>query len=742
MTFPDFSRFFEVCRDVEPYPWQVRLANQVLADRKWPDVLDLPTGSGKTSAVDIALYALAAAAHGGEFGVHPRRIIVVVDRRVLVDQAWRHGQQLLDRINSKAELGPVRRALDKLSPELPSSIRLRGACPTDPRWCRSADQVQIIASTVDQIGSRLLLRGYGVTPRMRSVEAGLVGQDTLLLLDEAHLAGPLLDTLGHLERCEPVRGIAPRRHVVQLSATTAVAAAQEPFTLTEVDTNDSTLRQRLTAPKTLHWTEKQPQELIATIDPPCVLLVANTVRTALDWFAKTTKPRTATKPVRLDREPFLVTGRMRPVDRQEMLDAVEHRLEHREPTLVVATQCVEVGVDWDFDAMVSECASWDALVQRMGRVNRRGQCDDAHCYVLSARRTIEDPASGERVCPIYGRHEIETASWLAHVSPVPCPPGTLPEAPEDCVRTPESAPLLIPEYLDLWSQNRAAGPAYDVSVFLHGRRQDRHVQVVWRDLCSLDLDDDLSSLREMLKALPPSSLEALPVPIGEFRNWLGERRAIRIGTEITVDSDKDIGPGSTVVVPTEYGGIGHHHTFDGSPGRVTDRSTIAMREHRHIEFKLYDAPPIDEAEPIEDQVQSWIEESDERSFLKNWTRVEIGRRWLFVSKLAINPDDDGLSFPRRPVTLESHLNGTAQRTQAVTERLGLLPEMAEVTDDLVLAARLHDLGKLDARFQRLLGRKQAQPRLPRAATAGSNDIGGRQCRIIPKASGTKRYRWN
>lgn len=702
MTFPDFPRFFEICRDVKPYPWQVRLANQVLADRRWPDALDLPTGAGKTSAVDIALYALAAAAHDGQFGVHPRRIIVVVDRRVLVDQAWRHGQQLLDRINTRPELGPVRRALGKLSLERPSSIRLRGACPTDPRWCRSADQVQIVASTVDQIGSRLLLRGYGVTPRMRSVEAGLVGQDTLLLLDEAHLAGPLLDTLGHLERLEPVRGITPRRHVVQLSATTAVAAAREPFTLTEVDTNDSTLRQRLTAPKTLHWTEMQPDEILATIDAPCVLLVANTVRTALGWFAKTTNLQSHPNRRASGRKPFLVTGRMRPVDRREILSDLEHRLEHREPTLVVATQCVEVGVDWDFDVMVSECASWDALVQRMGRVNRRGQRDDARCYVISARRTIKDPESGKRVCPIYGRHETETASWLGLVSPVPCPPGTLPEAPEDCVRSPESAPLLIPEYLDLWSQNRAAGPAYDVSVFLHGRRQDRHAQVVWRDLGDLDLDDDRSSLEEMLKALPPSSLEALPVPIGEFRNWLGERRAIRIGTEVTVDPAKDVGPGSTVVVPTEYGGIGHHSTFDGSPGRVADRSTIAMREHRHLEFELYDVPPIDEPEPVEDQVQSWIQESDERSFLKNWTRVDLGRRWLFVSKLAINPDDDGLSFPRGPVTLESHLNGTSERTQAVAKRLGLLPEMAH---DLVLAARLHDLGKLDARFQRLLGRK-------------------------------------
>lgn len=702
MTFPDFARFFEICRDVRPYPWQLQLANQVLANGRWPDVLDLPTGSGKTSAVDIALYALVAAAHNGEFSVHPRRIIVVVDRRVLVDQAWRHGQQLLDRVNKSAELAPVRSALAKLSPKMPCSIRLRGACPTDRRWCRSADQVQIVASTVDQIGSRLLFRGYGVTPRMRSVEAGLVGQDTLLLLDEAHLAGPFLDTLGHLRRLDPVRGITPRRHVVQLSATTAAAAANERFTLSPTDTKDSTLRQRLTAPKMLLWSEKQPEGLVATIEVPCLLLVANTVRTALDWFVRMAKTRSPSKPDILDREPFLITGRMRPVDREEILNIVKNRLDRRDPTLVIATQCIEVGVDWDFDAMVSECASWDALVQRMGRVNRRGERDEAHCFVLSAKRTLRNPKNGKKVCPIYGRYETETAKWLARVSPVRCPPGAMPKAPKDCVRSPTAAPLLIPEYLDLWSQNRATGPMYDISVFLHGTEEDQSAQVVWRDLGALNFNDR-TYLEEMLQALPPTSLEALPLPLGVLRKWLGERRVIRLGTQLTISTAKDIGPGFTLVVPTEYGGIGRHGTFDGSHGRVVDKSMAALREHRRLEFEFHDAPALNDAEPVADQVQSWIKESEARQVLANWERIDLGQRWLFVSALPDSLDDDGHTFQPQRVNLESHLNGVLARTRDVARRIGL---SCESTDDLVLAAKLHDLGKLDARFQRLCARKQ------------------------------------
>ena len=701
MTFPDFARFFELCHDEGPYLWQRRLADEVLTDKRWPPALDLPTGSGKTSAIDIALYALAAAAHAGEFGAFSRRIVLIADRRVLVDQAWRHGERLLERIESRAELAPVRRALAKLSPEeRPSSIRLRGACPTDPRWCRSPDQVQIVASTVDQIGSRLLMRGYGVSPRMRSVEAGLVGQDTLFLLDEAHLAGSFWDTLTRLERLDPVRSIAPRRQVVLMSATLVpTAESLHPFQLEQAECRDKALAPRLNARKLVRWSDKKVEQLLATIDVSCVLMVANTIRTALEWFKKAAKARAARRRgVALERELFLVTGRMRPLDRQKTVDAVETRLEGREPTLVVATQCIEAGVDWDFDAMISECASWDALVQRMGRVNRRGERHDAECFILQAQRTFKGPDTGEKSCPVYREHEIRTASWLAEVSPIRCTPGAMPEAPDDCVHPPTSAPVLIPEYLDLWSQNRADGPAFDISVFLHGVQQERDVQVVWRDL---DLARDRPFLKSLLKALPPSSLEAVSVPLRELRGWLGDRPAIRLGTEMNIQPAEDIGVGATVVVPAEYGGIGRHGTFDGSADHVSDVSSAAMRDHRDLQFQFHDAPPVHDDESIEDQVKIWIAEDETRSILRDWTWIDIGRRWLFVSDLPIEDDDDGPTFRRRAISLECHLNGVEARTRAVAERLGLTPEM---TADLTLAARLHDLGKLDDRFQRLCGR--------------------------------------
>jgi CRISPR-associated endonuclease/helicase Cas3 len=66
--------------------------------------------------------------------------------------------------------------------------------------------------------------------------------------------------------------------------------------------------------------------------------------------------------------------------------------------LVIATQVIEVSLDVSFDAMFSELAPVDSLLQRFGRVNRHGQVDPGNlgiCYVACGNdpgsRKIYDP---------------------------------------------------------------------------------------------------------------------------------------------------------------------------------------------------------------------------------------------------------------------------------------------------------------------------------------------------------------
>jgi CRISPR-associated endonuclease/helicase Cas3 len=54
-------------------------------------------------------------------------------------------------------------------------------------------------------------------------------------------------------------------------------------------------------------------------------------------------------------------------------DCIESSLQSKLPKVLVATQVVEVSLDIDFDRAFSDPAPIDALVQRLGRVNRRGE---------------------------------------------------------------------------------------------------------------------------------------------------------------------------------------------------------------------------------------------------------------------------------------------------------------------------------------------------------------------------------
>ncbi|MCS6774431.1 MAG: CRISPR-associated helicase Cas3' [Thermoflexales bacterium] len=76
-------------------------------------------------------------------------------------------------------------------------------------------------------------------------------------------------------------------------------------------------------------------------------------------------------------EVVLLHGRFNLRDRstreRTLLQAVSTRAEHRRPILLVATQVVEVSLDVDFDTLFTDPAPLEALLQRFGRVNRRGR---------------------------------------------------------------------------------------------------------------------------------------------------------------------------------------------------------------------------------------------------------------------------------------------------------------------------------------------------------------------------------
>ena len=326
----------------------------------------------------------------------------MIDRRVVVDAAFDRAVRLAQALREPRHLvvAEVAERLLALGGEVPlEAVALRGGVSLDQAWARSPAQPLVCVSTVDQVGSRLLFRGYGLgrgPTNLLPIHAALVGNDALIILDEAHLSLPFADTLRAVGRYRTWAGggVTSPWIVVRMSATPE-PGGEEPFTIGDEDRENSVLGPRLAAKKPARLVEVKTQaprkgdpprerrrlerengaavvetirrEALALLSPYArarvVAVVVNRVATAREVFES----------LRAEGEAILLTGRARPWERERLLDRYLPRIEagrQREAgdqtLFVVATQTIEVGADLDFDGLVTECASLDALRQRFG----------------------------------------------------------------------------------------------------------------------------------------------------------------------------------------------------------------------------------------------------------------------------------------------------------------------------------------------------------------------------------------
>ena len=566
---PDFDTFYRAAHGgCDPFPWQSRLARHVL-EHGWPRVLDLPTGTGKTTTLEIALWALAAAPDR-----MPRRIVLVVDRRIVVDQGAAAARALQAALDN-AKDGPLRavaqalralmgdRELDK-APPFEVAI-MRGGMPRDNDWARRPDAALVGVSTVDQLGSRLLFRGYGLSALAAPIHAGLVGNDTLVLLDEVHLANPFAETLEAIAgRYRHGDGRLPDRFVVVQMSATARRKEAGPFGLSVEDREHPVLARRLGASKRARLVEANPgggaekrkqafaellakeaTSLVAEAPSSTVGIVVNRIDTALRVFAAAQERLTKTHDV------VLLTGRMRALDRDAVLQQHvlprAHNGRQRAPggrgLVLVATQCIEAGADLDLDGIVTECASLDALRQRFGRVDRSGFCGNTKSVVVARADDVKPGADPDAV---YGEALRNTWVWLneqAVDGHVDFGISSLPRAVDndgaervDLLAPAPHAPVLLPETLDALAQT-SLRPEYDpdVSLWLHGPdRAAGEVQIVWRheiptafpprdDGTTLSDDELATIVGDQLAIRRPSALETVTVPVYVARAWLSAR---------------------------------------------------------------------------------------------------------------------------------------------------------------------------------------------------------------------------
>lgn len=402
-----FAEQFETLTGFKPMRWQQRLYDEHFVKGSLPSAVSLPTGLGKTAVMAIWMIALAQQMKSGQVSL-PRRLIYVVDRRAVVDQATQFAEDLRANLQ-ESEAERLRDALGLSKAEALPISTLRGQFVDNRDWLEDPSRPAIIVGTVDMIGSRLLFEGYGVSRKMRPYHAGLLGADTLVILDEAHLVPPFEALLAEMSenagrygpQDEELGKLLPKFQLLPLSATGRRQTAQ-PFMLEEKDfrnPDDATVLERLFASKRLTlqelgdekledalarraWTMAQKTQEQnddengkTTLKSVRIIVycnsrdVAEKVKAALDKKAKKTAADGRTE---------LFVGARRVKERTDAeqwlkkLGFLAGMGEQAAPAFLVATSAGEVGIDLDADHLVCDLVAWERMVQRFGRVNRRG----------------------------------------------------------------------------------------------------------------------------------------------------------------------------------------------------------------------------------------------------------------------------------------------------------------------------------------------------------------------------------
>ena len=167
--------------------------------------------------------------------------------------------------------------------------------------------------------------------------------------------------------------------------------------------------------------KRATNELAKSLADAALDLVSDQLRAVVVFVNRVATARATYKLLKKNEQIDVVvlTGRMRPIDKddvvdQRLRDLQSDRSEKRElerPMVVVATQTLEVGADLDFDGLVAECASLDALRQRFGRLNRLGRSIDSRAVIL-VRDDQAKLKKGDEGDPVYGAALAETWNWL------------------------------------------------------------------------------------------------------------------------------------------------------------------------------------------------------------------------------------------------------------------------------------------------------------------------------------------
>lgn len=700
---PDsFSKSFEQLTGNKPFPWQEALYG-LFSSGAFPSSCNIPTGLGKTSVLAIWLIAQSRFPD-----LIPRRLVYVVNRRTVVDQTTTEAENL----KKNAKLAGCTE---------PAISTLRGQFADNREWSADPSKPAIICGTVDMIGSRLLFNGYGIGFKSKPLHAGFLGQDVLLVHDEAHLEPAFQELLISIEKEQERSKEFQKFRVLELTAT---SRGQDAFTLSETDRSVAEVKKRINAIKTICLNEEtDPKKLADRIGElalrhkdfkKTVLVYVRTVEDVMKVCEKLNKEK---------QDVEKLTGTLRGKERDELVnrpnfkrflpppnpkDGVAEPTQLDKTVFLVCTSAGEVGINISADHLVCDLSTFDSMAQRFGRVNRFGNCIDTTIdivhplefdskkeFEVRCERTLEllkelagngNPAALEN---------LDSKQRLAAFSP---PPTILP---------------VTDILFDAWAlttiKEKLPGRP-PVTPYLHGISdwEPPQTTIAWRNEVEVIVGELLERFdpEDLLEDYPLkphetlvdrsdrvfNALRKLDVKDAIFPIWiLNDDNSVLVSSLTDVIKEgKEFVENKTLLLPPSVGGLEN--------GMLTGSSKIAD----DVADEWYE----DKERKIKRRLRIWGDDAPEGSYrtirklsfpASNEDDEPTFWSWYELIK---SGDSEGSKFGKRAVLLSVHTQDVENNSKGFVNNLTLSKELNQA---IQLAAKYHDLGKNRILWQRSIG---------------------------------------
>lgn len=614
---------------------------RALADAPWPDLLDVPTGMGKTAALTLAWLWKRGWREGANKAeiIHntPRRLVWCLPMRVLVEQTQENIQGWLNNLRIQGTAGN-----GKVSVHV-----LMGGADDLKTWAEYPEEDMILIGTQDMLLSRALMRGYGLSRYQWPIHFSLLHNDCLWVFDEVQLMGAGLATSAQLEAFRRRYPLAKGSRTLWVSATlnrdwlATVDMRKHIDSLARRTIDDKDREQagnRLYASKRLtratvslikeannktglqNYLQALSEQVLEHHDTSAqTLVIVNRVERAQQLFRLLREHRG-------DKADLLIHARFRAKERAEQVRCLRDK--NVTDRIIVTTQAIEAGVDVSSKTLVTELAPWPSLVQRFGRCNRFGEynTDGARIFWVD----IADDADALPYTTETLSAAREKLTRLESASP-----QDLPATDENC---PLTAVLRRKDLLDLFNTDPdLSGFDVDVSDYIRDSGSPG-VQVFWRDF----KDSPNTSGPDGKPEGPPDRVELCPISMSQAKDihkrgaWYWDPLGNNKRNGQWVKLNRNPRPGMVLLLRAADGGYDNAVGFNATH-RKPSVNVIAPTQT-----------------PSEDTYT-----------------------------------DDWRSCQNKPVSLSDHLGHVAAQAESLCEVVGENAHKASV----IRAGRWHDLGK-------------------------------------------------